>query len=100
MSFGQDFDIAGASDPMLADSEILAVAVEVLTSLDVGEFTVKVGRQFHRERCAVLTQVWGSQVNHRKVLDGVFDLCGVPPKDIRAISSSVDKLDKVGPRFE
>ena len=35
------------------------------------------------------------QVNHRKLLDGIFEVCGVPPDKIRSISSAVDKLDKV-----
>ena len=35
------------------------------------------------------------QLNHRKILDGVFAVCGVPTDKIRTISSAVDKLDKV-----
>lgn len=35
------------------------------------------------------------QVNHRKVLDGMFAACGVPPEKFRSICSAVDKLDKV-----
>ena len=35
------------------------------------------------------------QVNHRNVLDGMFEACGVPPEKFRSICSSVDKLDKV-----
>ncbi|KAH9011850.1 class II aaRS and biotin synthetase [Lactarius pseudohatsudake] len=35
------------------------------------------------------------QVNHRKILDGIFEVCGVPPEKIRPISSAVDKLDKL-----
>ena len=37
------------------------------------------------------------KVNHRKVLDGMFAVCGVPEDKIRTVSSSVDKLDKVHP---
>ena len=37
----------------------------------------------------------GAQINHRKILDGIFEVCGVPPEKIRPISSAVDKLDKV-----
>lgn len=36
------------------------------------------------------------QINHRKILDGIFELAGVPADKTRAISSAVDKLDKVG----
>ena len=35
------------------------------------------------------------QMNHRKILDGIFEVCGVPPEKIRMISSAVDKLDKM-----
>lgn len=35
------------------------------------------------------------QVNHRKLLDGMFEACGVPPEKFRSICSAVDKLDKV-----
>ena len=34
------------------------------------------------------------KVNHRKLLDGLFEVCGVPKKDFRPICSAVDKLDK------
>ena len=33
--------------------------------------------------------------NHRKILDGIFQVCGVPEDKIRTISSAVDKLDKL-----
>ncbi|CAM0140254.1 Cytoplasmic and mitochondrial histidine tRNA synthetase [Umbelopsis sp. WA50703] len=70
-----DFDIAGTYDPMVPDAEILRIAVEALTGLDVGDFTIK--------------------INHRKILDGIFEVCGVPAEKIRPISSAVDKLDKL-----
>lgn len=35
------------------------------------------------------------KINHRKILDGVFTVAGVPADKIRTISSAVDKLDKV-----
>lgn len=59
---------------MVPDSEILLILVEALTALDLGSFTVK--------------------INHRKILDGIFDVCGVPADKTRQISSAVDKLDK------
>ncbi|KAL8951347.1 MAG: hypothetical protein Q9222_002684 [Ikaeria aurantiellina] len=34
------------------------------------------------------------KINHRGILDGVFEVCGVPKEKIRTISSAVDKLDK------
>ncbi|KAI9099407.1 histidyl-tRNA synthetase [Phlyctochytrium arcticum] len=70
-----DFDIAGTYDPMVPDAEALRVMTEILQSLDIGEFTIK--------------------VNHRKILDGMFEVCGVPEDKIRTISSAVDKLDKL-----
>ena len=35
------------------------------------------------------------KLNNRKILDGIFEVCGVPTDKIRTISSAVDKLDKV-----
>ncbi|KAI9019816.1 histidyl-tRNA synthetase [Hyaloraphidium curvatum] len=72
--FQCDFDIAGKYDTMLPDSEVLTIVVEALRELEIGSFTVK--------------------VNHRKILDGMFEVCGVPPAKFRTISSAVDKLDK------
>lgn len=70
-----DFDIAGSFDPMIPDSEVLTILSETLTKLNVGPFTIK--------------------VNHRKILDGIFEISGVPHDKIRTISSAVDKLDKL-----
>lgn len=71
-----DFDIAGAFDPMVPDAEILRIVSEVFESLGwQGRYCVK--------------------VNHRKILDGLFEMCGVPADKIRPISSAVDKLDKM-----
>jgi histidyl-tRNA synthetase len=70
-----DFDIAGAYDPMLPDAEIINIATEVFEALGWnGRYTIK--------------------LNHRKILDGIFEVCGVPQDKIRTISSAVDKLDK------
>ncbi|KIN94445.1 hypothetical protein M404DRAFT_17224 [Pisolithus tinctorius Marx 270] len=70
-----DLDIVGAWDPMIPDAEIVSLLCTILSKLEVGEFTIK--------------------INHRKILDGIFEVCGVPPEKIRSISSAVDKLDKV-----
>lgn len=35
------------------------------------------------------------QINNRKILDGMFEACGVPPEKFRATCSAIDKLDKV-----
>ncbi|KAL8925090.1 MAG: hypothetical protein Q9172_002409 [Xanthocarpia lactea] len=74
-----DFDIAGSYDKMLPDAEILRIICEVFEGLgwqEKGSFMIK--------------------INHRGILDGVFEVCGVPKEKIRTISSAVDKLDKVG----
>ncbi|KAI9251426.1 histidyl-tRNA synthetase [Phascolomyces articulosus] len=70
-----DFDIAGTYDPMIPDAEILRVLCEALTALQIGPYTIK--------------------INHRKILDGIFEVCQVPQESIRSISSAVDKLDKL-----
>uniref|UniRef100_A0A8C6CK54 Histidine--tRNA ligase, cytoplasmic n=1 Tax=Moschus moschiferus TaxID=68415 RepID=A0A8C6CK54_MOSMO len=70
-----DFDIAGQFDPMIPDAECLKIMCEILSSLQIGDFLVK--------------------VNDRRILDGMFAVCGVPDSKFRTICSSVDKLDKV-----
>ncbi|CAD7089790.1 unnamed protein product [Hermetia illucens] len=69
-----DFDIAGTYDPMLPDAECVKIVVEILEALQVGDFVVK--------------------LNHRLLLDGMFEACGVPSDKFRSICSAVDKLDK------
>ncbi|EGS19154.1 histidyl-tRNA synthetase-like protein [Thermochaetoides thermophila DSM 1495] len=71
-----DFDIAGVYDPMIPDAEIIRIANEVFDALGFkGKYTIK--------------------LNSRKILDGLFQVCGVPDNLIRPISSAVDKLDKM-----
>ena len=72
-----DFDIAGANfESMLPDAEIFKIVQEILDAIpEVGEYKIK--------------------CNHRLILDGMFEACGVPADKTRAISSSVDKLDKL-----
>ena len=70
-----DFDIAGIYDRMIPDAEIVSIVLEVFSSLGWDSVTVK--------------------LNHRKILDGLFSVCGVPTDKIRTISSAVDKLDKL-----
>lgn len=70
-----DFDIAGVYDPMLPDAEIIRITCEIFEALGWhGRYTIK--------------------INHRKILDGIFQVCGVPTDKLRTISSAVDKLDK------
>ncbi|CAF0909089.1 unnamed protein product [Adineta steineri] len=69
-----DFDIAGDFDAMVADAECIKIVIEILDKLDLGSYKV--------------------YVNHRKLLDAIFAVCGVPDSHFRPISSAVDKLDK------
>lgn len=62
----QDFDIAVTYDPMVP---------EILNSLNIGEYVIK--------------------LNHRLLLDGIFEACDIPADKFRTICSTVDKLDKV-----
>jgi histidyl-tRNA synthetase len=59
---------------MVADAEVVTVACDILAALPIGTFQVK--------------------LNHRVILDAVFELCGVPADKFRTICSAVDKLDK------
>nr|XP_058917256.1 histidine--tRNA ligase, mitochondrial isoform X3 [Kogia breviceps] len=70
-----DFDIAGQFDPMIPDAECLKIMCEILSGLQLGDFLIK--------------------VNDRRILDGIFAVCGVPESKFHAICSSVDKLDKM-----
>uniref|UniRef100_A0A4W3JSU9 histidine--tRNA ligase n=1 Tax=Callorhinchus milii TaxID=7868 RepID=A0A4W3JSU9_CALMI len=70
-----DFDIAGQYDPMIPDAECLKIVHEILSDLKLGDFCIK--------------------VNDRRILDGMFEVCGVPDDKFRTICSSVDKLDKL-----
>ncbi|KAI7900489.1 histidyl-tRNA synthetase [Cokeromyces recurvatus] len=69
-----DFDIAGQFDPMIPDAEVLKVMCEALDAVKV-PFNIK--------------------INHRQILDGMFEVCGVPKEQIRSISAAIDKLDKL-----
>ncbi|CAH8388284.1 unnamed protein product [Eruca vesicaria subsp. sativa] len=69
-----DFDIAGLSEPMGPDFEVVKILTELLDKLEIGEYEVK--------------------LNHRKLLDGMLEICGVPAEKFRTICSSIDKLDK------
>ena len=40
----QDFDIAGQYDAMLPDAECLKIAVEILSELNIGKFSIKVSK--------------------------------------------------------
>ncbi|KAI3914899.1 hypothetical protein MKX01_018068 [Papaver californicum] len=69
-----DFDIAGQYETMGPDFEVVKVLTELLDELSIGDYEIK--------------------LNHRKLLDGMLEICGVPPEKFRTICSSIDKLDK------
>ena len=50
------------------------MACEILDALPIGDFGIK--------------------LNHRRLLDAILDICGVPADKFRTICSAVDKLDK------
>lgn len=60
---------------MLPDSECVKIMADILEKMDIGSYQIK--------------------INHRRLLDGMFEVCGVPNEKIRTVSSSIDKLDKV-----
>ena len=65
-----DFDIAGNYDLMVSDAECLYILSDILTKFSIGDFTIK--------------------INHRILLDSIFEICGVPIDKYRLISSSID----------
>merc|ERR1711884_126850 len=69
-----DFDITGQFDAMVPDAECVKIVKDILQAMEVGKFVIK--------------------VNHRQILDGIFEVCGVAQDMFRTICSSVDKLDK------
>eukprot|EP00268_Persea_americana_P005210 TRINITY_DN1174_c0_g4_i1.p1 TRINITY_DN1174_c0_g4~~TRINITY_DN1174_c0_g4_i1.p1 ORF type:complete len:918 (-),score=180.68 TRINITY_DN1174_c0_g4_i1:345-3098(-) len=69
-----DFDIAGQYDVMEPDFEVLKVLTELLDELSIGDYEIK--------------------LNHRKLLDGMLEICGVSTEKFRTVCSSIDKLDK------
>lgn len=57
--------------PVLPPMQVL---VEILDDLKLGTYEVK--------------------LNHRRLLDAMLDIAGVPPQRFRPICSAIDKLDK------
>lgn len=63
---------------MIPDAECIKIVSEILDNLQLNPYVIK--------------------VNHRSLLDGMFEACGVPKTSFRSICSAVDKLDKVSPK--
>jgi histidyl-tRNA synthetase len=59
---------------MIPDADMLSVIIDILSSLDLGSFIIK--------------------LNHRKFLDAMVQLAGCEKRKFKAICSSIDKLDK------
>lgn len=60
---------------MLPDSECLKVLCEILNKLNFNSYLIK--------------------INHRKLLDCIYEVCGAPNDKFNAITSTIDKLDKI-----
>ncbi|KAJ6818454.1 histidine--tRNA ligase, cytoplasmic-like [Iris pallida] len=69
-----DFDVAGQYETMEPDFEVIKVLTELLDGLKIGDYEIK--------------------LNHRKLLDGMLEICGVSSEKFRTVCSSIDKLDK------
>jgi len=69
-----DFDIAGSYGLMIPDADLLSVVVDILKSINIGGFQIK--------------------LNNRKFLDAMIQLAGCEKRKFKAICSSIDKLDK------
>ncbi|GAM25953.1 hypothetical protein SAMD00019534_091280 [Acytostelium subglobosum LB1] len=69
-----DFDIAGEYDLMVPDAECVKLICEILDAVKITSYQIK--------------------LNHRRLLDAIFAICGVPEDNFRPICSAVDKLDK------
>lgn len=71
-----DIDFAGKYDLMLPDVECLEILCEILKEIKLPhDFAVK--------------------INHRNVLNGLFQVSGVPKEKFKPICSAIDKLDKM-----
>ncbi|XP_066480992.1 histidine--tRNA ligase, cytoplasmic-like isoform X3 [Tiliqua scincoides] len=70
-----DFDIAGQYDSMIPDAECLKVMHEILSALQFGDFQIK--------------------INDRRILKGIFMVCGVPDNKFETACSTLDKLGKM-----
>lgn len=60
---------------MLPDAECVKILSEILNTLDLGQYVIK--------------------LNHRQLLDGILEVCGVPAEKSPSICSAIDSLDKV-----
>lgn len=73
-----DLDIAGKTDTMMAEAEILQTMVEVLNNFNFKRFNLD----------------FKIKVSHRLLLEAIVECAGCQPIKFKAICSSIDKLDK------
>jgi histidyl-tRNA synthetase len=73
--FQCDADVVG-SDSLLLEVDFIQIFDEVLTSLEIPDFTIK--------------------INNRKILSGIAEITGESDKLI-PMTVAIDKLDKIGP---
>ncbi|KAK3015904.1 hypothetical protein RJ639_007640 [Escallonia herrerae] len=100
-----DFDIAGDYKTVAPDSEVVKILTELLDELNIGDYEVA----FHIATinhslffvllllilCRLINFLSQIKLNHRKLLDGMLEICGVPSEKFRTICSSIDKMDKL-----
>src|SRR3972149_5592690 len=70
-----DVDVVGTAS-MLADAEIIQITYEILKVLGFKQFAIR--------------------VNHRKILTGLVEYCGVDKSQAGAVILALDKFDKIG----
>ncbi|MEP6900557.1 MAG: ATP phosphoribosyltransferase regulatory subunit, partial [Actinomycetota bacterium] len=70
-----DVDAIG-SNSMIVEAELISAVSEILTRLGFDDFTIR--------------------VNHRKVLTGILETCGVPIEKHTDALVALDKIDKIG----
>mmetsp|Transcript_574 Transcript_574/g.492 ORF Transcript_574/g.492 Transcript_574/m.492 type:complete len:86 (-) Transcript_574:1039-1296(-) len=69
-----DFDIAGQYSDMMPDAEVVEVINDILSTLKVGKFQIK--------------------INHRRLLEAMFEAANCDLTKFATMCSSIDKLDK------
>lgn len=60
---------------MEADFEVIKILTQLLDKLDIGTYDVK--------------------LNHRKLPDGMLEICSMGPEKFRTVCLSIDKLDRL-----
>ncbi|PUU82778.1 hypothetical protein B9Z19DRAFT_966629 [Tuber borchii] len=68
------FSVVGASDGLLAEAEMLRVAMEVLDGLKLGAYSIK--------------------INHSLILRGLLEVCQVPERLWQGLAKAVNNISK------